>query len=737
MARNDSFFKRLTTLFRSGPSIRRRIRGQNANSYYDSKLIQGNYGYRAPAPFGFGRENSPFSVLGSYGILDRMARYAEFSEMEYTPEICTALDIYADEIMGGDEHGHAFHIFSDNIQIKRALEELFYDVLNIEFNARSWARNIVKYGDFFLYNEVLPELGVINAQPIPVNEIEREEGFDEEDPYAIRFKWLTRGNVYLQNWQVSHFRILGNDMFLPYGSAILEPARRIWRQLTMMEDSMLLYRIIRSPERRVFYIDVGNVAPNDVPSYMEAAKSTLRSHSIIDRTSGRQDMRFNPLAVDEDYFIPVRGQQSGTKIDTLTGGQHVTATEDVEYIQKKLFAALKVPKPFLNFDDNLSSKATLAQTDVRFSRTIASIQKIVIAELTKLAMIHLYAKGFDGEDLINFELRLSNPSSVAQQQKLELWSTKMDIAGTARETGLVDTRWIQKNLLDLTDDDIATIDKGLYNDKIREVQLDQVAFEEEPSAATTTDAFSPSNYEMPGENVPKNPNSPQEPAPKGPGGTPITGDPSKITQNKKDFSIGYKPGTTPIKATPFMTKHKKNRSRLVGGAGRSNTSMPDFAAMLHGGKNKSLKDVYDINFLTNTSNRSEGFDPGNRNFRNIMKENDDGEIVFEREYSFTNEMKAVFKKLDAHLGFKKTTTPSSKLITEDIDLELVDDDDNDMDLEESIVDRIAEEITGEEPKTLLEILSLPNLSTDELLEENKANKDEKVTNQDTLELDFD
>src|SRR5690606_7874659 len=168
------------------------------------------------------------------------------------------------------------------------------------------------------------------------------------------------------------------------------------------------------------------------------------------RTSGRQDMRYNPLAIDEDYYIPVRGAQSGTKIETLAGGQHVTATEDVQYIQSKLFSALKVPKPYLNYDENLSSKATLAQTDVRFSRTIAAIQKIIVAEMTKLAMIHLYAKGFDGEDLINFELKLSNPSTVAVQQKLELWATKMDVAGTAKETRLVDERWIQKVLLELT-----------------------------------------------------------------------------------------------------------------------------------------------------------------------------------------------------------------------------------------------------------------------------------------------
>lgn len=667
MARNESFFQRLTRLFRSGPAIQRRIKGQNVASYYDTKLIQGNYGYRAPAPFGFGRENSPFSVLGSYGMLDRMARYAEFAEMEYTPEIATALDIYADESVGGDEHGHSFHVYSDNVQIKRALEELFYDVLNVEFNIRVWARNLVKYGDFFLYNEVLPDMGVINAQPIPVNDIEREEGFDEEDPYAIRFKWLTRGNVYLENWQVTHFRILGNDLFLPYGTAVLEPARRIWRQLIMMEDAMLVYRVVRSPERRVFYIDVGNVAPNDVPSYMEAAKATLRSHSVIDRTSGRQDLRYNPLAIDEDYYIPVRGNQSGTKIETLAGGQHVTATEDVQYIQSKLFAALKVPKPYLNYDENLSSKATLAQTDVRFSRTISAIQKIIIAEMTKLAMIHLYAKGFDGEDLINFELKLSNPSTVALQQKLELWATKMDVAGTAKETKLVDERWIQKVLLELTDDDIEKINDGLYEDKVREVQLDQVAFEEEIFKPTTTDTFSPSGYDVPGENIPKG--EPPPPPPRG--GGDIVGPPSK----KNPYKLDYKQGTTPIKATPFLTRNRKNRKRRVGAGGRANTANPDFGAMLHPGKNRSLSDIYGL------QSRKEGIEIDGEEF--TLGE----EKVFKPEPVFPGEIKSIFRRMTERFQSRKSKT---EVITEEMDVEIVDDEDEDKKIIEGVLSNAEE-----------------------------------------------
>lgn len=594
MAKPESFFQRLTRIFRSGPAIQRRVKGYDYRSFYNNQLIQGNLGYRAPAPNGFGKENSPFSSMGAYGILDRMARYAEFAEMEYTPEIASSLNIYADETVGGDDRGKAFHVYSHNPEIKKALDELFYDILNVEFNLRPWIRNLVKFGDFFLFNEVVPDVGIVNVAPIPVSELEREEGFDEADPFAVRFKWLTRGNQYLENWQVTHLRILGNDMFLPYGTSILEPARRIWRQLIMMEDAMLVYRIIRSPERRVFYIDVGNIAPNDIPAYMEAAKSTLRAHTLIDKQNGRADQRFNPLSVDEDYFIPVRGTQEGTKVETLAGGQNATATEDVEYIQNKLFAALQVPKPYLNYDENTGAKATLAQEDVRFSRSIGAIQKIIVAEMNKLAMIHLFARGFDGEDLINFELKLSNPSTIALQQRLEIWSAKTEIAGAMLETTLVDKEWIQKNILELTEEDINLINEGLHKDKIREVELEAVeAKERTEQQLRTIDDFSPDNYEMPGAGVEKSP--PEEPSESA---EDLLSRIKSYDSEGNPYEIEFNPGQPPVKASPYATRSRHNRRRRVGTGGRDNLANPDFNSMLST-KSRSLKDLYDKRFLDN------------------------------------------------------------------------------------------------------------------------------------------
>ena len=279
-----------------------------------------------------------------------------------------------------------------------------------------------------LYLDIDDRLGIRNVISLPIDEVERIEGEDKTNPNYIQYQWNS-GGLTFENWQVAHFRVLGNDKYAPYGTSVLEPARRIWRQLTLLEDAMMAYRIVRSPERRVFYIDVGNIAPQDVEQFMQRVTTQMKRNQLIDSQTGRVDLRYNPLSIDEDYFIPVRGGDSGTRIDSLAGGQNTAAIEDVEYIQKKLFAALKIPKAYLGYDEDIGAKATLAQEDIRFSRTIQRIQKTVIAELNKIAMIHLYVHGFDGEDLLDFELKLSNPSSVAQLQKLELISSRFDIAG--------------------------------------------------------------------------------------------------------------------------------------------------------------------------------------------------------------------------------------------------------------------------------------------------------------------
>jgi hypothetical protein len=595
MAKKEkSFYQRLTRLFRSGPAIRRKIRGQDYKNFYDNQVVQNNLGYYGAA--GFKREASPFSVMGAYGILDRMSRYAEFASMEDTADIATALNVYADESCASDENGRTFHIYSDVPQVQRALEELFYDVMNIEFNARRMVRNLVKNGDYFMYVEVVPDYGVINVEPLPVNEVEREEGFDKHDPYAVRFRLITRGGKYLENWQMLHFRILGNDLFLPYGTSFLESARRPWRQLTMMEDSMLVYRLVRSPERRVFYVDVSAVHPNDIPSYMEAVKESMRGASVIEQQTGRQDFRYNPLAIDEDYFLPTRPNNQ-TKIESLAGGQNATAIEDVEYIHKKLIAALMVPKAYLTYDEAISSKATLAQEDIRFSRTVGQLQKILIAELNKLAMIHLYSLGFSGDDLLNFDIKFSNPSTVAVQQKLALIQSKLEIAGKAlelgKETGLLSFNYIQTEILGLRPEQINIIKQEAKQDQVTMAELKKIA-ENPPfdkSIDSNIDIFDKSNYEVP--------TSPFAPDKKEVRKVEIQNqEEEQEYQAKRAREREEKSGNNsgaPIKfsPTPNLDKSFRKSRRSKAFTGDRALVMPDFKKMLDITNNRYSKDPFD------------------------------------------------------------------------------------------------------------------------------------------------
>jgi len=473
-------FQKICNAYTSGITKKELLVSLNTTPSKLSNRLKNN-SYKNFKEFASGFVNHKVVSIEKHGIIDlydlTVDGYKNFATdsviSHNTPEIASALDIYSEESVAGDENGVSLHVYSENAKIREILNELFYETLNIEFNMTSWVRNLCKYGDFFLFNDVSPKYGVINCFPLPISEVEREEGFDPNDPMAVRFRWLTQGNQILENWQVTHFRLLANDAFLPYGSSVLEPARRIWRQLILLEDAMLVYRIVRAPERRVFKIDVGNVPPEDIPNYMEQVQSSLKRAPVVDKNNGRVDLRYNPLSVDEDYYIPVRGSESGTAIDTLGGGTMAGETNDVEYIQKKLFAALKIPKAYLGYDEGLGAKATLSQEDIRFSRTIARIQRTILSELNKVAIIHLYCNGFSSEDLIDFKLKLSNPSTIAQQQKLELFRTRFEVATSALGTpGLVDRRWVQKNILRLSNEDVTSIAKGQLSDKKQDLEIE-------------------------------------------------------------------------------------------------------------------------------------------------------------------------------------------------------------------------------------------------------------------------
>jgi len=427
-----------------------------------------------------------------------------------TPELASAINVYADGVTSYDETGRVLSVSSKNAEIKAVLERLFYDIINIEFNIWSWVRNLAKYGDCFLFVDAKEESGVLNLYPMPVNEVERQEGFDKDNPTAVRYRWMTQGGSILQNWQVIHFRLQGNDNFLPYGQSVIEAARRVWRQLILIEDAMLVYRIVRSPERRVFYIDVGNIAPDQMDAMMEQVKNRLRRTQIVDPASGRVDLRYNPLSVDEDYFIPTRGDKS-SRVESLPGGQFTGDIEDVQYIQNKLFAALQIPKAYLGYEGDVGSKATLAQQDVRFARTIERLQRCVVSELNKIAIIHLFLLGYSGEDLADFQLRLASASSIAEQQSLELWRSRFEVAATAQE-GTLDRRTVYRKIFNMSDEQIEEIAEGKRADKLEDLVLESMQLPDQSADAAPDGGEKAGEAELP-KTLGGEPESSAEPAP--------------------------------------------------------------------------------------------------------------------------------------------------------------------------------------------------------------------------------
>jgi hypothetical protein len=331
-----------------------------------------------------------------------------------------------------------------------------------------------KYGDFFLYLDIEQDEGIKNTIGLPSNEIERIEGEDKNNPNYIQYQWNTAGMT-LENWQVGHFRILGNDKFAPYGTSVLEPARRIWRQLTLLEDAVMAYRIVRSPERRVFKIDVGGIAPEDVEQYMQKVMTQMKRNQIVDVDTGRVDLRYNPFSIEEDYYIPVRGQQSATDIQTVGGGQYTGDIDDVKYLRDKLFSALKVPMSYLSRGDGASEdKATLAQKDIRFARTIQRLQRSVISELEKITIIHLFTMGYRGNDLLSFKLALNNPSKLAELQELEHWKARFEAADGATGTGYFSKRWVSKNILSVNEEEFQRMQTEMFYDRKHDFALEQV-----------------------------------------------------------------------------------------------------------------------------------------------------------------------------------------------------------------------------------------------------------------------
>ena len=492
---DKNVFSRLKRLFSSDVIIRNvggnQLKVLDVNSIQQSGQIETNSLIDRFTRLHTTNQNPIFNPSLNYQTL-RTQLYQDYEAMDTDAIIASTLDIIADESTLKDDMGEVLTIKSPDENIQKILHNLFYDILNIEFNLHSWIRQMCKYGDFFLKLEVAEKFGVYNVIPYSAFNMVREEGTDPENPYDIRFRYdpdgltgagansyasytsdNTDGSIVFDNYEVAHFRLLADANYLPYGRSYIEPARKAFKQMTLMEDAMLVHRICRAPEKRIFYVNVGAIPPNEVDNFMQKTISTMKRTPYVDENTGDYNLKFNMQNMMEDFYIPIRGNDTSTKIDTTPGLQY-DGIVDVEYLRDKMMAALKVPKAFFGYDEDVEGKATLAAEDIRFARTIERIQRIVVSELYKIALVHLYTQGYTSENLSNFELNLTTPSIIFEQEKVMLMKEKVELANQMMEQKLVPSDWIYDNIFHFSEDQYDEYRDLVRQDAKRAFRVNQI-----------------------------------------------------------------------------------------------------------------------------------------------------------------------------------------------------------------------------------------------------------------------
>ncbi len=497
----------------------------------------------------------------------RQELFKDYEAMDNDSIISAALDVYADECTLKNEYGDVLEIKSGKTEIQEILHNLFYDVLNIEFNLYPWIRMMCKYGDFYLQLGIVEKIGITTVNPISPYAIAREEGTDPTKPDLVQFKynqnfgdsnasWGTPGiggQTTFQNYEIAHFRLLQDTNFLPYGKSMIEQPRKTWKQLTLMEDAMMIHRIMRAPQKRAFKIDIGNIPPAEVDGYMQKVINKMKKVPYMDKNTGDYNMKFNLQNMIEDFYLPVRGGNSNTSIEDI-GGLEWTGVDDIEYLRNRMMAGLRVPKAFLGYDEGVEGKATLAAEDVRFARTIERLQRIFVSELTKIAIVHLYTQGYTNEDLVDFSLHLTNPSSIAEQEKLDIWDKKVSLADSLKSNKMISEDWIYEKIWNLTKD---------------EVELERAKVVED-----TINAFRHSTIESEGTDPAKEEEVAEEAKRKNKATLSSSGDTRKTRGGKDDSDVGrpeedvdYATQRAPRGRDPLgnetRTRDVKNRDRRI------------------------------------------------------------------------------------------------------------------------------------------------------------------------------
>jgi hypothetical protein len=474
---DTSFYGRLKKLFSTSTIVRNQGGKLRVIDFDETQAIATNLRDRYMRLHSSTMNNTYENYLAYQQI--RQELFRDYDSMDQDPIIASALDIYADESTSRNEYGRVLEIKTNNEHIKAILENLFYDIVNVEFNMWPWFRNLVKYGDFFLHLEIAENLGIVGVQPLSAYEITRVEGFDPNNWQAVKFVYtpLATKSLFIagqktefENYEIAHFRLLSDTNFLPYGKSMLESARRLWKQITLMEDAMIIHRIVRAPQKRIFKIDVGGIPPGEVDSFIQKIIQKSKKTPYVNANSGEYNLKYNIQNLMEDFYLPVRGGDSGTEITNLDGLEYAPM-EDIDYLKNKMFAALKIPKQHLGYLEDGNSKATLAAMDMRFAKTIERLQRIVVDGLEKIAIAHLYSQGVDDSELTNFELSLTLPSLIYEQEKINLWTMKMELIQKMDQLKVISKDWIYKNILNFSFEEAELQREALKDDAMMTFKL--------------------------------------------------------------------------------------------------------------------------------------------------------------------------------------------------------------------------------------------------------------------------
>lgn len=489
MPQDRSLYPRLKQLFSTGVIVRRS--GGKTLRVSDFDAIQAFNNLQANSMtdrYTRLHTNAAFTQAGNnYGVMiSRPQLYIDYEAMDTDGIIAAALDIVSAEATQRSEIGEVLAVRSSNENIQDELYNLFYKVLNVEFNLPLWIRSMCKYGDAFYQLKIAEGLGVYNILPLSVYGMLREEGLDPNNGNYIRFimdpgavsggsnsSTTTKNRLTFENYEVAHFRLIKDANYMPLGRSWLEPARKAYKQYVLLKDAAILHRVMRAPEKRVFYYNVGTLPPNEVDAMVQKQINGMKKTPLIDPNTGQYNLKFNMQNMLEDFHVPLRNNDTVTKIDTLKGLEYA-GMDDVYFFQNEILAALQVPKAFLNYSDELNGKSTLSGLSMNFSKSIEYIQKIVIKELEKIAAVHLYLLGYDESDLNNFKLSMTTPSILAEQEKVALLKEKVGLMTDIMDKNLFSSDWCLDNLFQMSEDQINSQRELIAEDVKRKFRWSQI-----------------------------------------------------------------------------------------------------------------------------------------------------------------------------------------------------------------------------------------------------------------------